>query len=280
MDKITKAGVYNLPVDDYHADPVEGGSLTSSGARLILEAPAKYKARIDTPQTPTAVFDFGHGAHKEVLGEGAEIVVIDADSWRTNDAKDQRDRAHLNGQIPMLIAEYKRAQAMADVVAAHPIASKLFARGKAEQTLVWQDERTGIWCRALLDFLPDKGDGRFVVPDYKTAVSSRPDKFAKSAAAYGYAQQAAWYLDGVRALGIDTDPGFVFVVQEKEPPYIVTVVELDSVALLIADGLNQQAIDRYIECTRENRWPGYSEQVETVSLPYWWEAQNAEEMVI
>src|SRR5258708_26204894 len=30
------AGVYGIPADAYHADPIEGGSLSSSGARRLL----------------------------------------------------------------------------------------------------------------------------------------------------------------------------------------------------------------------------------------------------
>ena len=34
---ITKPGVYDLPEDDYHADPVPDWSLSASGAKLLLE---------------------------------------------------------------------------------------------------------------------------------------------------------------------------------------------------------------------------------------------------
>lgn len=33
---ITEPGVYDLPAEVYHADPVEGGSLSSTGARKLL----------------------------------------------------------------------------------------------------------------------------------------------------------------------------------------------------------------------------------------------------
>jgi len=37
---ITEPGVYALPADVYHADPVAGGSLSSSGAKKLLACPA------------------------------------------------------------------------------------------------------------------------------------------------------------------------------------------------------------------------------------------------
>jgi hypothetical protein len=48
-EKITKPGIYpGVPDEVYHADPVEGGSLSSTGARKILDCPAKFKWERDT----------------------------------------------------------------------------------------------------------------------------------------------------------------------------------------------------------------------------------------
>jgi hypothetical protein len=55
---ITQPGVYDLPADVYHADPVPpelGGSLSSSGAKLLLPRPAppSTSGPAPTPPTPT-----------------------------------------------------------------------------------------------------------------------------------------------------------------------------------------------------------------------------------
>jgi hypothetical protein len=52
--------------------------------------------------------------------------------------------------------------------------------------------------------------------DYKTADHANPAAFAKSALDYGYHQQAAWYLDGLRELGISDDAAFLFIVQSED----------------------------------------------------------------
>ena len=36
---ITKPGIYEMPEDDYHADPVPDWSLSASGAKLLLDLP-------------------------------------------------------------------------------------------------------------------------------------------------------------------------------------------------------------------------------------------------
>ena len=81
---------------------------------------------------------------------------------------------------------------------------------------MWQDE-SGVWCRALVDWLPDVAPGgRLIVADYKTAASADPDTWARAAASYGYHQQDAWYLAGVEALGLNPDDPDVRRIFEEE----------------------------------------------------------------
>ncbi len=269
---ITEPGVYDLPIEEYHRDPVAGGSLSCSGSRRLIppSCPAKFRWHADHPGEDHAPhFDVGSAAHKLVLGEGAEIVVIDAADWRTKAAKEQRDAAYAAGQTPLLAADYEVVEAMAEALRAHPIAGRMFipGKGKPEQTLIWRDERTGIMRRALLDWLPNAGR---VFPDYKTALSAWPEDFRNPADRYGYAQQAAWYLDGVKALGLaGDDAAFVFVVQEKEAPYLVSVIELDQLSLRIGAQRNRQALSIFQWCTETGEWPGYGDDVSLVSLPNW-----------
>lgn len=271
---IDTPGIYDLPEVAYHADPVPSGSLSSSGARKLLppSCPARFRYEADHPPPSKPHFDVGSAAHKLVLGAGPDIVVIDADSWRTKEAKEQRDKAYADGAIPLLSAEYKQVSAMADALLLHPVASTLFdpSSGRPEQSLFWLDERTHVWRRARLDWLPDPtSDGQLVIPDYKTTTAADPDSIAKTVARFGYHQQAAWYLDAVDAL-IDDPAVFVLVFQEKDPPYLVTVVELDVPAVKAGRALNDRALDVYAECVSLDVWPGYADwHVETVSLPRW-----------
>lgn len=276
-------GVYTMPSETYHADPVPGGSLSSSGARKLLppSCPARFRWETDHPPTSKAVYDFGHAAHTLVLGAGPEIAVIHADDWRTKAAKNARDAAHAAGLVPLLDCDYAVVQAMAAALAAHPAARALFdpSAGSPEQSLFWRDERTGITRRGRLDWLPDAGSGRLIIPDYKTCRSADLASIAKAIHSYGYHCQAAWYRDAVMAVGHADDAAFVFVFQEKEPPYLVTVVEPDLVALRLGAALNRKAIDIYVECVESGRWPGYSDDVELISLPPWAEARYIEEIL-
>lgn len=248
----------------YHADR---GSLSSSGARQLLRAPAKFRYEQDHGSPHRDVFDFGSAAHTLVLGAGDEIAPIDADSWRSKDAQERRDDARKHHRIPLLVADYDKARAMADAVHKHPIANELFADGVAEQSGFWTDEAT--WLR--LRFRPDwitQYQGAVTLVDYKTAQTADPKTFARKAFDFGYHFQAAWYVAGYEAVTGEA-PRFLFIVQEKEPPYLVSVVEFDDAALCHGAVDVRTAVDIYAACIESNIWPGYGTEIHNISVPAW-----------
>jgi len=270
---ITRPGLYDgIPDADYHADPIPGGSLSSTGARLLLppSCPARFQHWRQHGGRPRAAFDIGHAAHRLVLGVGPELVVVDAPDWRTRAARDARDAAHAAGQVPLLAAEYDVVQAMAAALREHPLAGPLLdpSTGRPEVTAAWIDTNTGTWLRARYDWLRDQTHGRPIIVDYKTTDSADPSGIRRSIYRYGYYQQDPWYLDGLAALGVD-DAAFLFVFQEKTPPYLVTVVELDDYDRAAGRDRNRRAIDIYAHCTATGEWPGYATDVIPISLPTW-----------
>ena len=268
---IDEPGVYEMPDEAYFADPVMGGSLTSTGARKLLppSCPALFRHYVDQGQPPRRAFDVGHAAHTEVLGVGAPVVVIDADDYRAKAARTARDEAHAAGHTPVLAHEWAQVQAMAAELRAHPLARKLLQPGDgvAEQTLVWVDDDTGVWCRARLDWQTHLAGGRLAVVDYKTCVSAEPGSISRSVDNYGYYQQDDFYRSGAITLGLDDDPAFLFVFQEKTAPYLVTVAWLRDEDREWGRLRNRKALHVYRDCKASGRWPGYADDVVPVSLP-------------
>lgn len=262
-------GVYDIPEADYFGATE---ALSCSGAKLLLppSCPARFFYRQDHAEYKRH-FDFGTAAHRLVLGQGADFVVIDADSYRTKAAQQARDEAQAAGAAPLLNHEYEQVLAMAAALRAHPLAGFLFDPydGMPEQSLFWEHERTGTPLRARLDWLPDMSTGRPFITDYKTADSAEPGKFRKAAADYGYHQQHAWYTGGAAAL-FGVEAAFIFVVQEKKPPYLVSVVELHPEAVRIGRARNERAIDTYRTCIKNGDWPGYTDdEPAEIMLPAW-----------
>lgn len=289
---ITIPGVYDIPETEYHADPVPGGSLSSTGARQLLDVyadkyggcPAKYRYWRGRQRPPTAAFDFGSAAHKLVLGVGPELVEIDAMDRRKPATREEEQRVRDAGQIPLLPHELAQVQEMAAAIHDNPDAMALFTpgTGRAEASLFWQEEayangpwtrgRGMVWCRARFDWLSYQllPDGRLLIPDYKTARLAELDAFGKAVADHGYHQQAAFYAAAAVGCGLAqsvADVAFVFVVQEKDPPYVVSVVELGPETLMWGRELNEEALRRYRHCTTTRQWPGYTTGIAMVNIP-------------
>jgi len=264
--------VLDLPEADYHSGP----ELSSTGAKTLLRAPALYKWQQEHPWHSDA-FDLGSVVHGLVLGTGWPVVVVEADSWRSKAAQDERRAARDAGQVPILLADYERAVRMADAVANHPIAGPLFTGdGHSEVSAFWTDEDTGVRCRARFD---RRNPGQIV--DLKTAADANPAGFGRAVASFGYDLSTAWYREAHEAVTGER-PEFLHVVVEKNAPHLVSVIQLDEEALHIGALKAARAREVFAECTKTGQWPGYDPTViHPVGLPQWaiYEEMDREEEV-
>jgi hypothetical protein len=251
----------DLSNEAYHADKT---SLSSSGARKLLppSTPAHFRYEQDNPQPPSKTFDYGNAAHKLVLGNGPELVVIEHDTWNTKDAKAEVTAARARGAIPLKQHEMQMVKDMADAIRRHPLASALLepAYGAPEQSGFWIDEASGIRCRVRFDWLPSHQEGRLIIPDYKTTTNASNEAMQKDIDKYGYHQQADWYETGARALGLgDQAAELLLIAQEKKPPYAVNVIGIEFGSRLIAGAKNRRAIEIFAQCESTGYWPGYAD---------------------
>jgi hypothetical protein len=267
-------GVYDIEESRYHADnaltPELGRSLNVHGAmRLLDHSPLAYKWDRDHPdeRKQSAAFDFGKAAHAMILGSGAEIVPVAADDWRTNAAKEIRDKAYADGHIPVLNKERDLLEQLRAAVLSHPIAGAIFAAGQPERSLYWRDDVEGVTCRARVDWVHAKA-----LVDLKTTSDASDDGYSRSAANFGYYEQAEWYSRGWLAATGEALP-FIHVVVENTPPFIVRVLRLDDPAALEwAARRNDAALRLYARCVSADEWPGPDADnggMASLSLPRW-----------
>jgi len=278
--------ISGLAAVEYHAIR----ALSASGAWLLAEeCPAKFLWR--SPWNPLYVpeaktdFDIGVATHLAVLEPGRQadsIVLIEAGDYRTTKAREARDAARAEGKVPLLPYQVDIVRAIAGSIRAHPIASEAFRGGEAEVTLTWVDPETGVPCKARPDYLP--AHGRWIV-DLKTAASANPRSWLDQAYRLGYHARAAWYLDGAEAVLGQTPEEYWFVIVEKEPPYLVSVVSFDNGALGWGRIANRKACERFAVSAAANDWPGYREPGQNqdrafrIGLPPWavYQLQDREE---
>lgn len=246
----------------YHLSPSNAGLL------LPPSCPAMFRAAMDAPEQFSVAFDMGQLCHRLVLGEGPDIVVIPAPDYKTSAARLARDTAREQGLIPALQADYDNATLMAAKVHEHPVAGKLLGFGDPEVDMRVHDPATGVELRGRIDWVTLLDDVPVIV-DYKTAASAHPGVFARKADDYGYVLQAAWYRRMGQLKGFDDLPRVLFIVQEKTPPHLVSVVELDEQAMRYGARRMRAAIDLFVACVETDSWPGYGDEITTVGLPGW-----------
>lgn len=265
---VTTPGLFGgMSNEDYHADPVPAGSLSSSGARALLaKTPAHFKWDREH-RVNKDVFDFGTAAHALVLEDDkSQLEVLDFADWRTKASQEAKAEAYAAGLTPILAQDFKQVEAMALQIKHHPEAQFLLRDGKAEQSGFYQHPDTGVWLRVRYDWLPNHRGPGLIISDYKTAVSADPNAFRRHAFDFGYHQQDPWYTDAAKALGLCDDPAFVFIVQEKTAPYLVNVIEFTPEAKAAGRALNEKAIRLFKECRDTDTWPGYT-MPEPIGLP-------------
>lgn len=262
--QITEPGlVHDLAEADYHADPVAGGSLSSTMAKTILKSPAHLRHYLDTPRESKPQFDFGSAVHSLVLGEGWPITVLDFPDWRSKEAKLQREAANISESIPMLRKDYAEAKAVADAVLTHPSAAKFFKRGDAEVSAFGEHD-SGVWLRGRFDWLVNG-----IIIDLKTVRSADPRRFNRAAFDLGYEVQAAHYREVQRLATGEYPRDFIHVLVEKEPPYAVSVVRLDAEFIDAGHQRLEAAIARYKHATETGEWAGYPQHIHTIEpMPY------------
>lgn len=269
----------DVPADEYHADPAETPSLSSSIANILIsQSPAHARAahprlNPDVQRDEEAKFDVGTTAHALLLQDDDLIAELPFTDWRTKDAKTARDEARTAGRIPLLSDQAARVRAMVAAarqgITSHAAQPPLFTAGKPEQTLIWEDDH-GVICRARLDWLHDNHQA---VDDLKTTgTSADPQKWTRTGYGIGIDVQVAFYLRGLERLtGIRA--AWRYVVVETYPPYAVSVCDLAPSALALGEAKVQRAIDVWAVCIEADSWPGYDRRVASIEVPTWAEMQ-------
>jgi hypothetical protein len=225
---------------------------------------------------PTEAMDFGRLVHLAILEPerfDADVAVPPKVDRRTKAGKTAWAQFQASHPEAELVGEdtYEKIVAMRNSAFSHSSARELLSGpGVREVCLVWEEQ--GVLCKARLDLITAMGTLGVVV-DLKTAKSAVARVFEKDIGNFWYHGQASHYLSAVDTLLPQQESNlrrpFIFIVLEKEPPYLCNVVELDDSALEEGNRSRLHALARYKECKESGVWPGYGDGIETVSLKPW-----------
>lgn len=249
--------------EDYFADPCAAPSLSSSIANVLelaspLHAWSQHPKLGGIPRPPTKALDNGSLIHELLLGAGKGVKVIDAADFRTNAAKAERDAARAAGQLPVLAGDYEVASRTAGILRERFADVGIVLAGESEAVALWTETASNgaqVQCRGMMDHL--------TLPttyDLKSARSAHPIACRRHVENYGYALQRAAYVSAIERIKPDLAGrvDFVFVFFELEPPHAVTPARLTGAFCELGERGWRRAVDRWEECLRTNRWPGYA----------------------
>lgn len=271
--------ITKISMAQYQALP----ALSASGINtLVNQCPAKFWHESPWNPAPPADneihFDIGTALHLAVLEPeqlAARVVLIELASFRTKEARAQRDEAYIAGKTPLRIQDWQAVLGMERAIADRPDISALFKGGEAEATLTWN--WFDVPCKARPDYLaPGKRDGYRIIVDAKTADSAQPDAVARKAFGEGWHIRDAWYREGATANSIIPER-YVYVVVEKDPPHLIQAYEFDARAVEWGRTVIARGLKLFRECWERKTWPGYSDKtIAPLALPVWAEHQLAD----
>lgn len=261
--------------EEYHKDPCPVPSLSRSTIKdLNFKTPRHAwenhpRLNPDYEKEEKGVFDLGSAAHSLFLEGIDKAVPLDFDDWRKKEAQIKRDALRTNGLYPLLKKQYADVEAMVFeaqrfIAASELRITDLYKEFDSEISCFW--EEGGIWFRTRPDLL---SKDRKLIIDYKTTGQlADPNEYDRIILATGLDIQDALYTHGVQWL-CDTQPRFVFLIQETSSPYLCSLLELSYVYQEMGAEKIERAANLWAECLSSNIWPGYTGKVVTLSPPTW-----------
>jgi hypothetical protein len=270
----------------YHADDLlDVPTLSSSVARQMLRSPrhgwtAHPRLNPDCTARDSAAFDFGRAVHRAVLGRGGDYVAIpdellsDDGAIRSKAAREWVADARARGLTPLKRDVFNQVYTVAEAVAGR-LAEMGIRLDPARSEVTALAEVDGVWCRARLDNLPERGG---VFYDLKTTTDAGADAVIRAVEFYGYDMQIAHYQSVLEA-ATDQRRRARLIFVEKDPPHEVAVVELlddpdaDSDWMRAARAKAAEARRLWAECLRTGQWPGYPRAVQIVGARGWDQAR-------
>ena len=227
------------------------------------DSPEKFKWFLEHPIEQTPAMAFGSACHKFVLEQEDfwnEYAVAAKFDKRTKEGKEAWEifQAENTGKEFISQDDYDVMDDMVKSILGCPLAKKLiFGKGESEVPYFWTDPDTGEKCKVKADRIVTYNRRKHIV-DYKTTMTADTFHFNSEIWKRGYFFQAGMYAEGWKIANKKKKlPGFLFVAQEKKPPYSVNVIEVSEEVMGAGIAKFHQLLDKYHECKVLDQWPGY-----------------------
>jgi len=253
---------------DYHAHKAISKSKLDAARKSGKHL---YDILYGPPREPTAAFDFGTVFHALALpGENADEIAVRMPQGM--DGRTKAGKAFLAEHKGKIILNSTDAYALDQMMLS--MREHLFTasfvdgelKGKAEQSFFCTDSETGLELKARPDYILDDYS---LILDLKTTIDASPEGFQRSVANYRYYVQASHYLDVVEMATGTRPQAFLFIAVEKQRPFSTAVYMADQAMIDLGKQHAREDLNNIAQWIADNKFPGYSERVEEISLPKW-----------
>ena len=222
-----------LDFDAYLSEP----GLSKSAVTKLMVSQAHYDAYIRGKFKPTPDMKFGSDVDRAVFEPDKPLAEY---NLKTKSGQAYHDALH----------------GMLDALDRAKTASQLLSGGDAQVSMFWEAEN-GVMIKGRPDYMREDWS---VFVDYKTTTRADWFKWRWIAKDTGADTQAAIAVDGARVLG-EGSYDFIFVVQERKPPYAVAVYESPPAMLESGRAKYRMAIPLYKEYWEDGICRGYPDEV-------------------
>jgi exodeoxyribonuclease VIII len=296
---ITKPGIYQISVEDYHADKKW---ISSTGVRHC-KSMSEYRLYLDGywDNDEKAHFDYGNAIELYLIDkeEFKEKVAIAPDhKWieyamaespklksprASKVFKDLQEAFNKANEGKYIIPEYgEQSLTSIQVQAARVMADKwmsLLLDGiDYQSSCYWIDKETGLQMKCRPDVVNHKLN---TVINIKTILDASPESFSKALVNHEYPLQACIEIEGVLESGLlkKVDKYF-WLVLEKEAPFNVQLYEFDHADLLVLRDEYHYNLRRIKKAMDTDHYPGYNEFADnelgvlTAKIPQWYKMNS------
>ena len=230
-----------------------------------------YDMLYGPPRDSTAAFDMGTVLHASALpGENADDIAVRMPAGMKKTTKEGRAFvAEHKGKIILNPSDAYVVDQMMLSLREHPFSAGLVngdLKGKAEQSFFCIDSETGLELKARPDFILDDYS---LILDLKTTADASPKGFQSSVAKFRYFVQASHYLDVIEGATGTRPQAFLFVAVEKTRPFSTAVYMADQAMIDLGKQQAREDLNNIAQWIADDKFPGYSERVEEISLPKW-----------
>lgn len=244
-------GIYEIELDEYLSTD---SHVSSSGLKQILRSPSHFMRYLNRKEESIPHLDLGTAVHCAILEperfrqEYIPIPVSRADIFHPEDLR--LIQSEQKRQVRFLTeSQMNTVTGILQQLERRPEIVELLKTGKAESSIFWQDEETGIRCKIRPDLLilPD------LMLELKTTFDPSVAVFQRTSLMQFYHLAAAMYREGVAQVS-GCHPSYMFVVACRFPPYTVETFVPSPVMLDKGKALFREAL-RKLKAEKELALP-------------------------